>query len=65
MKMCARECWASVIQCGLTQGVPHPDDTFDMVICEQLLEHLHDPAAVIRELVRVLKQLASTISIPS
>ncbi|MCZ6616646.1 MAG: methyltransferase domain-containing protein [Gammaproteobacteria bacterium] len=31
------------------------DSSFDVVICEQLLEHLHDPAGVVEEAARVLR----------
>ncbi len=37
------------------QGLSFPDDTFDMVFCEQLLEHLADPKPVVVEIVRVLR----------
>jgi SAM-dependent methyltransferase len=36
-------------------ALPFPDGTFDGVLCEALLEHVRDPQAVIREMLRVLK----------
>ena len=35
--------------------LPFPDGTFDVVLCTEVLEHTPDPAAVIRELVRVAR----------
>lgn len=36
-------------------GVPFPDDCFDLVICTNLIEHVPDPAELLREIYRVLK----------
>lgn len=35
-------------------GLPFPDSRFDVVVCEQLLEHVPDPRAVAADMVRVL-----------
>lgn len=35
--------------------LPHPDATFDAVLCSEVLEHLEDDRAALRELVRVLR----------
>jgi len=40
--------------CTLEQ-IPVADDTYDIVICTEVLEHVPSPAAVLRELHRVLK----------
>jgi SAM-dependent methyltransferase len=40
--------------CGLDR-LPMPDATYDMVFCSQVLEHIPEPAAVLREIHRVLK----------
>lgn len=37
------------------ESVPYPDDSFDVVVCDNVLEHLEQPAAVFREVHRVLK----------
>jgi SAM-dependent methyltransferase len=44
---------------GVLQGdvfrLPFPDDRFDRVICSEVMEHVHDYPAAVRELVRVLR----------
>ncbi len=49
---------------GHAEDLPFPDASFDVVICIQVLEHVDDPAAVVRELRRVCRPggrvLAST-----
>lgn len=47
--------WHQVTQADLTKGVPYADEQFDIVVCEQVLEHLPQPQAVLCELVRVLR----------
>jgi SAM-dependent methyltransferase len=37
------------------QRIPFPDGSFDMALCNHVLEHVDDPAAALRELHRVLK----------
>lgn len=36
-------------------AIPVPDGSFDAVLCTEVLEHVPDPAAVLRELGRILK----------
>jgi SAM-dependent methyltransferase len=38
---------------GDAANMPFADGAFDYVICSHLLEHVHDPAAVIQEMMRV------------
>jgi SAM-dependent methyltransferase len=49
---------------GPIESLPVDDDGFDIVLCTQVLEHVDDPAAAVRELHRVTKPggrvLAST-----
>lgn len=40
---------------GDALAMPFQDNTFDGALCECLLEHVTDPKAVVREMVRVLK----------
>jgi SAM-dependent methyltransferase len=39
---------------GLADRLPFPDATFDIVVCDNVLEHLEDPERVLREIARVL-----------
>jgi len=36
-------------------GIPYPDQTFDVVFADNVMEHLDDPISVYREVYRVLK----------
>lgn len=38
---------------GDLRALPFPDDCFDLVLCTEVLEHLEQPGAVLRELGRV------------
>lgn len=40
---------------GDARELPFPNDTFDVVIADQLLEHVHSTDAVVAEVARVLK----------
>jgi SAM-dependent methyltransferase len=40
---------------GVADHLPFPDNTFDVVISDNVLEHLDDPQRVLREVARVLK----------
>ena len=44
---------------GVLQGdvfrLPFPDGSFDRIVCSEVMEHVHDYAAAIRELVRVVR----------
>ncbi len=35
--------------------LPVPDESFDMIVCSEVLEHLYDPARAVREMHRVLR----------
>jgi len=43
------------------QQIPFPDETFDLVICNHMLEHVADAEAALREMQRVLKRGARAI----
>src|SRR5262245_3797108 len=36
------------------ESLPFPDATFDVVLCDNVVDHAHDPAGIAAELVRVL-----------
>jgi 2-polyprenyl-3-methyl-5-hydroxy-6-metoxy-1,4-benzoquinol methylase len=40
--------------CDIT-AIPVPDASFDVVLCTEVLEHVQDPIATVRELTRVLR----------
>jgi len=42
------------IICDIT-SIPEPDGSFDAVLCTEVLEHLPDPLAALRELTRLLR----------
>jgi len=39
----------------LTENLPYGDETFDLVICFEVLEHLFDPKHAVREMRRILR----------
>ena len=41
---------------GSIYHIPFDDDAFDTVLCSEVLEHLEDPDAGLRELLRVARQ---------
>jgi SAM-dependent methyltransferase len=45
--------WGLLV-CDITR-LPYPDQTFDLVICSEVLEHIPDHGQAVSELVRVLK----------
>jgi len=47
---------------GSIEAIPAPDASFDAVLCLQVLEHVRDPAAAVRELHRVVKPGGSVLA---
>lgn len=40
---------------GFGENLPYPDGKFDVVFCDNVMEHLDNPVAVLSEIARVLK----------
>jgi len=47
---------------GTVEALPVDDDSFDIVLCTQVLEHVDDPAVAVRELHRVTKPGARVLA---
>ena len=54
---------ASQRVCGSVISLPFADRTFDAVTCLEVLEHLENPAAAVREMARVARR-AVVVSVP-
>ncbi|HWK79403.1 MAG TPA: class I SAM-dependent methyltransferase [Thermomicrobiales bacterium] len=48
---------------GDIYNIDHPDDSFDVVVCFEVLEHLHEPDRALKELARVARH-AVVMSVP-
>jgi len=46
---------ATVLCHDITAGLPYTDNTFDYILCAEVLEHMKDPQALVNEIYRVLK----------
>ncbi len=44
-----------LIRSNIQGGIPFADASFDIIVCEQVLEHLEDPRGIIEEFARVLR----------
>lgn len=53
----------SVVRADLNKGIPFPDNNFDLVISDQLLEHINNTDYLLQESYRVLKKSGYTIVI--
>ncbi len=45
----------SLVVCGAGEHLPYPNDSFDVILSNEVIEHVQDDARCIREMVRVLK----------
>lgn len=45
----------SQIHCGTLDKTPWPDNTFDMITIWEVIEHVHDPLAMVRNAARLIK----------
>lgn len=46
---------------GVGEDIPSPENSFDLIICFDVLEHVINPKALIDEIMRVLKQEGTAI----
>ena len=46
---------AAELTCGAAEHLPFPDQSFDMVLSHEVLEHVQDDRKSVREIIRVLK----------
>lgn len=49
-----RAAWRAALA-DVSRGLPFRDAAFDVVLCEQVMEHLDEPAALVGEIARVLR----------
>jgi SAM-dependent methyltransferase len=45
----------SLVVCGAGEHLPYPNETFDMILSNEVIEHVQDDALCIQEMVRALK----------
>jgi ubiquinone/menaquinone biosynthesis C-methylase UbiE len=51
---------------NLSPALPFPDGSFDLVVCKDILEHILEPMAVLKEAMRVLRDSGTlVISVPN
>jgi SAM-dependent methyltransferase len=43
------------VVCGAGEHLPFPSDTFDLILSHEVLEHVQDDGAAVREIIRALK----------
>lgn len=48
---------------GDIYNIAHPDDSFDVVVCFEVMEHLHEPDRALAELARIARK-AVVMSVP-
>lgn len=53
---CAQAAGLVPIKQGVAENLPYPDNSYDVIVIEQVLEHLVQPSLAFREAFRVLKK---------
>lgn len=43
-------------RCDLAAGLPYPDESFDYIVCLEVIEHVENPMALCRDIGRVLRK---------
>ncbi len=43
------------VQCGTVEAQRYPDNSFDVIIMNHVIEHVHDPLSLLRECYRILR----------
>lgn len=51
------------VKVGRLSDIAYPGDSFDAVTLNHVIEHLHDPVAVLREIERILKPSGTVIAV--
>ena len=41
--------------CDITKKIPKDDNTYDIVICNEVLEHINEPSDALKEIYRIIK----------
>ncbi len=54
-RACDAHALGSQVVCGAGEGLPFPDECFDLVLSHEVLEHVQDDRQSVSEIVRVLK----------
>ncbi len=48
-------CFSACERVDVNRGLPHADESFDLIWCSEVIEHLADPASTLAEFRRVLR----------
>lgn len=52
----AREKGMKTVKCNLWEKFPFPDESFDVIVASEVIEHIYDTETFIRELKRIMKK---------